>query len=281
MKPLHRLPAQFGLIVSLLVTFACALSVAAAPPAKQKKSAVSVGGDAMIITDGSGKVLFAQNPDLRREVASTQKLVTAMVITRAGNLDKKVTVTAEDAACSPTKLPNSVGATYTRRELLQALLVYSANDAARALARDNAGSEAAFAAKMTQMARSVGAGNSVFKTSSGLSAAGQYSTARDMAAIARAAYRDPVIRDAARTKFLPWRDAKGRSHTLRNSNRVLQRHANATGLKIGYTGAAGHCLALSWEESGRTVFAVVLGGKNELFWVEAALVTSLYANGLL
>jgi len=281
MKLFRRSSARSGLVFSLLITFALALAGEAAPPAKQKKSAVSVGGDAMIITDGSGKALFAQNADLRREVASTQKLVTALVITRAGNLDKKVTITAQDAACSPTKLPNSVGGTYTRRELLQAMLVLSANDAARALARDNAGSEAAFGAKMTQMARSVGAGNSVFKTSSGLAAAGQYSTARDMAAIARAAYRDPLIRNAARTKFLPWRDAKGGSHTLRNSNRVLQRHANATGLKIGYTGAAGHCLVLSWEEAGRTVFAVVLGGKNELFWVEAALVTSLYANGLL
>lgn len=262
-----------------LLSLAFAVTAVAVPPAK--KSAVSVGGDAMIVTDSSGKVLFAQNPDLHREVASTQKLVTALVITRAGNLDKKVTVTPQDAACNPTKLPKSVGGTYTRRELLKAMLVLSANDAARALARDNAGSEAAFGAKMTQLARSVGANNSVFKTSNGLPASGQYSTARDMAAIGRAAYRDPVIRDAVRTKFLPWRDAKGGSQSLRNSNRVLHRHPNATGMKIGYTGAAGHCLVLSWEEAGRTVYTVVLGGKNELFWVEAALVTSLYANGLL
>jgi D-alanyl-D-alanine carboxypeptidase (penicillin-binding protein 5/6) len=267
------------IIAVALLSLAFAVTAVAAPPAK--KSAVSVGGDAMIVTDSSGKVLFAQNPDLHREVASTQKLVTALVITRAGNLDKKVTVTPQDAACSPTKLPNSVGGTYTRRELLKAMLVLSANDAARALARDNAGSEAAFGAKMTQLARSVGANNSVFKTSNGLPASGQYSSARDMAAIGRAAYRDPVIRDAVRTKFLPWRDAKGGSQSLRNSNRVLHRHPNATGMKIGYTGAAGHCLVLSWEEAGRTVYTVVLGGKNELFWVEAALVTSLYANGLL
>lgn len=274
MKPVAR-------IVSLAMVLAAAACAFAAPPAKSGKSPVSVGGDAMIITDSSGKVLFAQNPDLRREVASTQKLVTALVISRAGNLDKKVTISAEDANCSPTRLPNSVGGTYTRRELLKAMLVLSANDAARALARDNAGSEAAFGAKMTQLARSVGANNSVFKTSNGLPAAGQFSTARDMAAIGRAAYRDPLIRDAVRTKFLPWRDAKGRPQTLRNSNRVLHRHQNATGMKIGYTGAAGHCLVLSWEEAGRTVYTVVLGGKNELFWVEAALVTSLYANGLL
>ena len=265
--------------VCLGVLFTSLVCAFAAP--KKPGSAVSVGGDAMIITDGSGIVLFAHNPDLRREVASVQKLVTAMVITRAGNLDKPVTITAADASCSPTKLPNSVGGTYTRRQLLQAMLVLSANDAARALARDNAGSEAAFGTKMTQLARQVGAKSSVFKTSSGLSSAGQYSTARDMAAIARAAARDPLIREAVRTKFLPWRDAKGKPHTLRNSNRVLHRHPNATGMKIGYTGAAGHCLVASWEENGRTIYGVVLGGKNEMFWVEAALLFSLHANGLL
>lgn len=266
-------------ILPLLVAAVLAAGIAAAPAAP--KNAFSVGGDAMIITDKSGKILFAQNADQRREVASTQKLVTALVVSRAGNLDKPVTMTAEDAACTGTKLPRGVGGTYTRRQLLQALLVLSANDAARALARDNAGSEAAFAGKMTQLARQLGAGNSVFKNSSGLSSSGQYSTARDMAIIGRAAYSDPVIRQAARTKFLPWRDAQGKSHTLRNSNRVLHRHPNCTGLKIGYTRAAGHCLVASWEEGGRTIFGVILGGKNELFWVEAALVFSLYANGLL
>lgn len=235
----------------------------------------------MVITDKSGKTLFSQEADRRREVASTQKLVTALVVSRAGNLDKPVTVTSEDTACAGTKLPRGAGGTYTRRQLLQAMMVLSANDAARALARDNAGSEPAFAAKMTQLARQLGAKNSVFKNSSGLSASGQYSTARDMAIIARAAYSDPVVRKAAQIKFLPWRDAKGKSHSLRNSNRVLHRHPNCTGLKIGYTRAAGHCLVASWEENGRTVFGVILGGKNELFWVEAALVISLYANGLL
>jgi len=263
-------------VAALLAMTACVV----AAPAK-KGGPFSVGGDAMVITDGSGKILFAQNPDLRREVASTQKLVAAMVITRAGNLDKPITITTSDANCSPTKLPDSVGGTYTRRQLLQAMLVLSANDAARALARDNAGSEAAFGAKMTQLARQLGAKNSLFKTSSGLPASGQYSTARDMALLARAAARDPLIRQAVRTKFLPWRDAAGKTHTLRNSNRVLHRHPNATGMKIGYTGAAGHCLVASWEEKGRTIYGVVLGGKNELFWIEAAIVLSLYANGLL
>lgn len=262
--------------VGLLLLCGALAGAKAAP-----KNPFTIGGDAMVITDASGKVLFTHNSDTHREVASTQKLITAMVITRAGNLDKPVTITASDAACPPTHLPNPVGATYTRRQLLQAMLVLSANDAARALARDNAGGETAFGTKMTQLARQAGATNSVFKNSTGLPAAGQYSTARDMASIARAAYRDPLIRQTIRTKFLPWRDAGGRSHTLRNSNRLLHRHPNCTGMKIGYTGAAGHCLVASWEEHGHLIFGIILGGKNELFWLEAGLILPLYANNLL
>ncbi|MEY4300087.1 MAG: hypothetical protein RIR25_1323 [Verrucomicrobiota bacterium] len=273
--------AQRTMKTLLVPLLAMLIGSATAAPKRQGSSPFSVGGDAMLVIDGGGKTLFSQNASTQREVASLQKLVTALVITRAGNLDKQITVTAEDANCSPTKLPNAVGGTYTRRELLQAMLVPSANDAARALARDNAGGEAAFATKMTQLARQLGASNSVFKTSNGLPASGQYSTAQDMVIIARAAYRDPVIRKAVAIKFLPWRDARGRPSSLRNANRLLHRHPNCTGMKIGYTGAAGHCLVASWEENGRTIFGVILGGKNELFWVEAGVVLSLYANGLL
>lgn len=114
--------------------------------------------EAAIITDAAiGKRLagFAENE--RREVASLQKMLTALLIVRAGDLDKTVTITAADANCPPTKLPHSVGATYTRRQLLEAVMVKSANDASRALARDHSGSEAAFAAEMTRLAHSLGA----------------------------------------------------------------------------------------------------------------------------
>ena len=81
----------------------------------------------------------------------------------------------------------------------------SANDAARALARDNSGSESAFGAKMTAMARRVGATNSVFKDSAGFSVGGQHTTAADMVQILKAAYANPLIRQANATKFLFWR----------------------------------------------------------------------------
>ena len=241
-----------------------------------------IGADTVLIVDAqSGKVLYSQAADQPREVASLQKLVTALVIAEAGNLDKPVTVTAQDSSCQPTKLPNSLGGTYTRRELLQAMLVLSANDAARALARDNAGSEAAFGAKMTALARRLGAKNSVFKDSAGFTAAGQQSTATDMVKITKAAYANPLIRQTIGTKFLPWRQANGKMTQLRNSNRILHRHPENRGGKVGYTGKAGHCAAIVWEENGRRLIGVVLRGHNEMFWLQTGVVMKLHAHGLL
>ncbi len=257
-------------------------AAASAGQTGKRATADLIDADTVLIVDGnSGKVLFEKNANQPREVASVQKLVTAMVIAEAGNLEKQVTVTAQDASCQPTKLPNSVGGTYTRRELLNAMLVLSANDAARALARDNSGSETAFGAKMTALARRLGAKNSVFKDSAGFSKAGQYSTAKDMMRIAIAAYKNPLIRQAVGTKFLPWRDARGKATQLRNSNRILHRHPECRGLKVGYTAAAGHCAAVVWQEKGRTLFSIVLRGRREMFWLQLAVVKKLTANGLL
>lgn len=282
--------ARFGQIfvsVSLVAAFtACHARVPSTPagaPASGGRSGASlVEADTVYIVDGkTGRVLTDKNGNQQREVASVQKLVTALVIAEAGNLDKPVTITAQDASCPPTKLPNSVGGTYTRRELLNAMLVLSANDAARALARDNSGSEAAFGAKMTAMARRLGAKNSVFKDSAGFSKPGQYSTAADTVKILRAAYANPALRQANATKFLNWRQANGAVTQLRNSNRVLHRHPNCRGGKVGYTSAAGHCAAIVWEENGRQVFGVALRGHREMFWLQLAVLSKLHANGVL
>ena len=275
----RRIAASIFLSAVLLAAIQPQASVAGM---KSDAQAALIGAESILIVDGdTGKVLLEKAANRPREIASVQKLLSAMIIVEAGDLDKPVTVTAADASCQPTKLPNAVGGTYTRRELLAAMLVLSANDAARSLARDNAGSESAFGAKMTLMARRLGAKTSVFKNSAGFSAGGQYSTASDTMKIAMAAYRNPVIRDIMATKDLAWRDADGRPTSLRNSNRMLQRHPNCRGLKVGYTAAAGHCTAALWEEKGRRIFAVVLHGHKEMFWLQLAVVMKLHANGLL
>ena len=260
----------------------CSAAVLAASPARANPRAAALieAASIHVIDASNGQVLLTKNGSVRREVASLQKLLTAMVVIEAGNLDKPVTITAADADCLPTKLPNAVGGTYTRRQLLEVMLIYSPNDVARALARDNAGSEAAFAAKMTAMARRLGAKNSVFKNSAGFSAPGQYSTAEDMARIARAALTNPFMRRAMQTKSVTWRDRNGRAHVFQNSNRLLHRHDDCVGMKVGYTGKAGHCAISVWQGK-RRIIAVTLAGKGKASWLESGIVFRLMRDGLL
>ncbi len=269
---------------SVLILSACS---AAAQPFHHKANgsypgrhaAERVEAAAVLIVDASsGRVVAAKNPNQPRQAASLQKLVTALVIAEAGNLGKPVTLTAADADCPRTRLPNSVGGTYTRSELLQAMLVVSANDAARALARDNSGSEAAFGAKMTAMARRLGATNSVFKDSAGFTVGGQHTTAADMVRILMAAYANPLIRQANATKFIVWRKTDGWTQLLRNPLGILHRHPHCCGGKVGYTAAASDCVALVWEEDNTRLYGVALGGKSSAFWEQFAAAHKLLAH---
>ncbi len=121
------------------------------------------GAAAVIVVDArSGAVLYEKNADAQRAAASTQKLLTAMIIAERGYLDKMVTIVPSDTYAEPSKLNIKAGETYRRIDLLRALLVKSPNDVARALARDSAGSLEEFAYLMNRRARELGATNSHF-----------------------------------------------------------------------------------------------------------------------
>lgn len=244
---------------ALMLCFLAALAgnLQAAPPPE-------VHGAAAILVDvGSGRVLYNKNSRAPRAVASTQKLLTALIIAEDGNLWQDVTIKPADTTAAPTKLYLKSGQTYSRHELLQALLVKSANDVACALARDNAGSIEAFAAKMNRRAAELGARASHFINPNGLPAEGQFSTARDMAIIARNAYAHPVLRRIVATKSFEFHFADGRVRELTNTNRVLRTASFCNGMKTGYTDAAGHCLVSSGQNNGRDVIAVILGSNKK------------------
>lgn len=232
---------------------------------------------ALLVDANTGKVLYKKNDTVQRPVASTQKLLTALIVAESGNLDKPVTITLSDTQCEPFKLYVKAGQTYTRRQLLHALLIRSSNDVARALARDNAGSVDAFARKMTQRMRDLGGTSSNFINPNGLPASGQYSTARDMARVARMAYRHPVLRQIMRTPNYGFRFSDGRVVPLRNTNRLLRTYTFCNGMKTGYTNLAGHCLISSGSHNGRDVIAVVLGSTKGVVAQESA---KLLAHGL-
>ena len=224
----------------------------------------------ILVNPRNGNVLAARNADEPRGAASTQKLLTALIVAECGNLDARVRISSADVSVEPTKLGVRAGDSYTRRELLIAFLVKSANDVAAALARDNAGSLSAFAERMNMRARSLGATDSHFETPHGLTAPGQHSTARDMARIALAAYNNPVVRDAVRRKYFSFTFSNGRSVTLENTNDLLGRMPECDGMKTGYTGPAGRCLISTAHNSRSSVLLVQLGTHTQYIWDDGA-----------
>jgi len=224
---------------------------------------------AILIDARSGKVLFQKNADSRRPVASTQKLLTGLIVARAGNLDEIVTIAAPETRAEPTKLHLKVGERYPRRQLLEAVMVKSMNDACAALARDHSGSESAFSEKMNAVARAIGANSSHFANSNGLPAE-QYSTARDMARVAFYAYRSPVLRELMAHRECRFRHNSGRVSVLEATNFLLARSPVFNGMKTGYTNAAGRCLVSSGKLNGREVILVQLGSKTKHIFNDAA-----------
>lgn len=240
---------------------------AVSSPSNVGTSAPKIMASSYILVDArNGSVLAARNADTVRGVASTQKLLTALVVAEAGDLDKTVRIAASDVNVEPSKLGVKPGEVYTRRQLLYAFLIKSSNDVANVLARDNAGSVGAFCAKMNAKARSVGATQSCFCNPHGLTARGQYSSARDMARIAMAAYRNPIIRDAVKRKYYTFRYNSGRTITLENTNEILGRMSECDGMKTGYTVAAGRCLVSTAHNWRKEVLLVQLGTKTKYIW---------------
>jgi D-alanyl-D-alanine carboxypeptidase (penicillin-binding protein 5/6) len=238
--------------------------IPATPPPK------IVGESAIVIDVVSGRVLYAKNADTPRPVASTQKIITALCILDAGDIDKPVTISASDGACEPTKLDLKPGEIYSRRELLKVLMVKSANDVARALARDVGGDQESFAALMNQKSTSIGMRNSNFLNPNGLPLRGQHSTARDMAIAARAAYHSPLIRSYTATRAFTFRFNDGHTRELENTNRLLKTVPYCDGLKTGTTNDAGRCLVSSGSLNGRSVIAVVLKSNTPNIWSDSA-----------
>ncbi len=214
------------------------------------------------------KVIYSYRAHQKRQVASTQKIVTALCVLDAGKLDEKLLIKSSDLKAPPYKMGFKAGASYTRRDLLRALLTASHNDVALALARGTAGSVSKFVARMNARAKRMGMKNTYFANPHGLPAK-QYSTAYDMALAASYAYRNPFIRrvtDSVRYAF-PF---SGKSKkTLTNTNELLAKYHWVNGMKTGYTHAAGRCLISSGTLNGRSVIVVVLGSTHAKIWGES------------
>lgn len=224
---------------------------------------------ACIVVDAvNGQVLFEKAADERRPVASTQKLLSALVAVESLDLKKVITVTDADTRCEPTKLYLKTGEKLPFATILTAMLIKSYNDTAQCVARSVGGSIPGFAAMMNRRAAQLGMKNSHFINPHGLPADGQFSTARDMAKLARTVFFNPTIRNIVGRYEVIIKRGDGRTKKIQNTNYLLKPDSSyympqCTGMKTGFTNAAGKCLVSSATLKGRTVICVLLGAQRK------------------
>jgi D-alanyl-D-alanine carboxypeptidase (penicillin-binding protein 5/6) len=224
----------------------------------------------IVIDPATGEVLYEKNADKRGAIASTQKLLTALLVVEKGNLDGMMKVEKSDSDCAPVRLGIKEGEEYSRRQLLTALMVKSSNDIAQALARDHSGSVEAFVVAMNAKAKSLGLEDSLFQNPHGLpSDPEQYSTARNLSKIASVVDLMPDIRAMVKLKRFVFERPGQTSLTLDNTNRVLSSYSICDGMKTGFTNAAGYCLVASGEKNGKRRIVVVLNGGKSGVWADA------------
>ena len=225
---------------------------------------------AIVIDDASGQVLFEDNADARGYPASVTKLMTFFVImdrVHAGQLtlETPITVSAEASRTGGSQVYLKQGEVFTVDELLYALMIQSANDAAVALAVHAAGSKEAFVELMNAKARQLGMTNTTFRSPHGLPPAkGQQvdlTTARDLALLSRELINHGDVLRYSSVKVRILRANTANPFEMRNHNHLLGKLAGCDGLKTGYFSAAGFSLSTTVERNGRRIIAVVLGSE--------------------
>lgn len=257
----RRLLHNLGLVVAIMVLSLSGNTplLAATNPAPPPVTATA----AVLMDTTTGKLLFAKNPDARRAPASTTKILTALIALENGHLDDRITVGPNPPRVEGTRVYLVEGEKLTLENLLYAMLLNSGNDAALAIAEHFGGSEAGFASLMNRKARALGAQNSHFAGPDGLSKPQHYTTARDLAIIARAAMKNSTFRRIVATRTRAW-NGQAWQTTLINQNRLLWRYQGANGIKTGYTTEARYTLVGSATREGQSLIAVVLDepGRN-------------------
>ncbi len=208
----------------------------------------------------TGRVLWGQNENKKLAMASTTKIMTAIIALENGNLKDVVTVSRKASLTPPVKMNLSTGQKIRLEDLLYALMLQSSNDAAVAIAEHIGGSVPEFCKMMTEKAKEIGANNTSFETPNGLDGENHYSTAYDMALITRYALNNKDFVKIINTREidLPVSGGKFTNYHVINKNRLLSEFKGANGVKTGYTGKAGHCFVGAAEQNGMELITVVL-----------------------
>lgn len=223
---------------------------------------------AILIEADTGRVLYEKNAHEALPMASTTKIMTALLALENGDLDETVAAGPNAYGVPGTSIYLSPGEELTLRDMLLGLMLASGNDASVAIAEHVGGTVEDFCRMMTERAEEIGCENTVFTTPHGLPAAGHHTTARDIVLIAREAMKLPAFREIVSTQRaeIPWAGHEY-SRVLTNKNRLLSSYPGAAGVKTGYTKAAGRCLVFAAERDGLRLIGAVLNCPD---WFDAA-----------
>ncbi|MCI8552474.1 MAG: D-alanyl-D-alanine carboxypeptidase [Lawsonibacter sp.] len=243
------------------VLFGCCLPAVeaegAAPPQISAASAVLVDAD-------TGRVLYEKDSHVRRRIASTTKLMTALVALESGHgLDEVVTIAPEWAGVEGSSIYLHPGEEITLEALLYGLLLRSGNDAALAVAGHCGGTVEKFVSQMNRKARELGMKDTAFANPNGLDAEGHYSSAHDMALLARACLEHEELAKIVSTKSVTLG-----TRTFTNHNKLLWRYEGCVGLKTGYTEKAGRTLVSAVRREDMTLICVTLNAPSD--WADHA-----------
>lgn len=226
-----------------------------------------------------GREVWARNPDRRLAPGSLTKMMTGLLVLERADLGEVATVSREASREAGTRLGLAPGDRMPVIDLLAATLLGSANDACHALAEHVAGSEKKFVVLMNARAREMGLSGTHFANACGHDAPGLYSTARDLARLAETAMGNPVFAKMAGIVGggISTTDG-GKNFSIENKNELIGRYRGAKGVKTGFTGRAGKCLAAFAERDGKRVFLVLLNAPDR-WWKAEEILDAAFAHG--
>ena len=246
-------------LTMLLLVFALPIRVSASGEAPRVSAASYLLMDA-----DSGEILAEGNANVRRPMASTTKIMTALVVLETLPLDMVVTVDARAVGVEGSSIYLFAGERITVRTLLYALLLSSANDAAVALALACDDSVEAFAARMNARAEQLSLHDTHFCNPNGLHDETHYTTARDLATLTKTALENDVFAEIVSTRrYVAPQNGTDATRLFLNHNKLLRTLDGCVGVKTGYTRAAGRCLVSASEREGLTLIAVTLGAPDD------------------
>ncbi len=220
---------------------------------------LAISAQSGILLDGqTGRVLYEKQPDRQSLIASTTKIMTALIVCEQCNVLDRMQIPREAVGIEGSSMYLREGEVLTLQELLYGMMLSSGNDAATALAIYCGGTVEGFAQLMNDKARMLGLTNTHFVNPHGLDAPGHYSTARDLALLAAEAMKNPIFAQTVSTKSVTIG-----SRTVTNHNKLLWQYPDADGVKTGYTKAAGRILVSSAAKNGRRLICVTINDGND------------------